>query len=202
MSQTLLKRKMIYVFKTLIRSENVDLNRFFDSLQTSPEVSKQVQHVTGLRNEFYSTFEQIQSRPMNEVNNSLEWMPLFEYLTCGVELLNLAVKKANYPINFNYHSFTFPSRTIGIHDGNSIKWSPDNEVAGTMEIILSRITYATGLLRSCGGHIAELRSCISQNNSSRAGEVLKVITDRILNACIRLHKMLDQKTLIVVRSSH
>ena len=59
--------------------------------------------------------------------------------------------------------------------------------------------YSTGLLRSCGGHIAELRSCVTQNNEARAGEVLKVISDRILNACIRLHKMLDQKKLIQVK---
>lgn len=84
---------------------------------------------------------------------------------------------------------------------NSIFDYIDNEVAATMEIILSRYLYATGLLRSCSGHIAELRSCIMQNNQVRATEVLKVISDRILNASIRMHKLQDQKNLIFVRKS-
>ena len=75
-------------------------------------------------------------------------------------------------------------------------------MAGTIEIILSRMLYSTGLLRSCGGHIAELRSCVANKNEARGMEVLKVLTDRLVNACIRLHKLQDQKKLIIVSKSY
>lgn len=108
---------MIYTFHNLIRAQPVDLSKGFDSLQTSPEVAKQIQHINNLRDNFYTTFDQIQSRPLKEVDTSLDWMPLFEYLTNTVELLNLGVKKANYPLSLNYYSFASPSKTIGINNG-------------------------------------------------------------------------------------
>ena len=111
---------MIYVFQSLLKTQEFDLNKSFDSLQTSPGISQQVQHINKLRDNFYKTFSEIESKPMNETNNSLEWMQLFEYLNLGVELLNIGVKNANFPFTFNYNSFTFPSKTINISDGNSI----------------------------------------------------------------------------------
>jgi hypothetical protein len=67
-----------------------------------------------------------------------------------------------------------------------------------MEIIFSRYLYALGLLRSSTGYIRELRSAKKDKNKIRAGEILKILMERISNAAVRILKMKDQEKLIFV----
>lgn len=60
-----------------------------------------------------------------------------------------------------------------------------------MEMIFSRYLYALGLLRSCTGYVRELRSAKKDKNKIRAGEILKILMERISNAAVRILKMKD-----------
>lgn len=67
-----------------------------------------------------------------------------------------------------------------------------------MEIIFSRYLYPLALLRSCTGYIRELRNAKRDKNSVRAGDILKVLMDRVSNAAGRVLKMKEQERLIFV----
>lgn len=97
---------MLYIFNQVPQAQPADLSKSFDSLQTSPDVSTKITQVTQLRNNFFATLGQLTTKPMTEVVDEINWMPLISYLNCGVDLLELGVKKANYPFVFNYQPFT------------------------------------------------------------------------------------------------
>ena len=54
---------------------------------------------------------------MTEVVSEILWLPLMSYLNMGVDLLDLGVKKANYPFVFNYQPFTNASQVVGVNNG-------------------------------------------------------------------------------------
>ena len=68
-----------------------------------------------------------------------------------------------------------------------------------MEIVFSRYLYALGMLRSCAGHVNELRNAKEEKNKTRCGEILKKLMERLSNAAIRILKLKDQERLIFVR---
>jgi hypothetical protein len=67
-----------------------------------------------------------------------------------------------------------------------------------MELIFTRYCYALGFLKSCSGHINELRKAKVEKNVVRSGEILKVVMERLSNAAIRILKLKDQEKLIFV----
>lgn len=79
-------------------------------------------------------------------------MPCVQYLQTGADLLELGVKNANFPFNFRYTSVLSPSKEILINDGKRLL-TVDNEVAASIEMIISRYAYALMVLKSCSGHI-------------------------------------------------
>lgn len=71
-----------------------------------------------------------------------------------------------------------------------------------MEIIFSRYLYALALLRSCTGHVKELRNAKKDKNNVRSTEILRVLMDRVSNAAVRVLKLKDQERLIFVSCTH
>lgn len=67
-----------------------------------------------------------------------------------------------------------------------------------MEIIFSRIVYALSVSRSCSGYIHELRKARLSGNSSRETEVAKTLSEVLMNATIRLHKLRTCHDIIYV----
>jgi hypothetical protein len=76
----------------------------------------------------------------------------------------------------------------------------DNEIAVCMEIIMSRLLYASALSRSAAGWISELRNARNQNQLARAKTLSKNVSDIYMNAAIRLKKLEASQALIYVRS--
>ena len=110
---------MIYVFPQIPKAMQPlpDLSKSFNSFGTGPEVAQKVQHINTLRVNFYSRVEAIERNAPNQLVGELDWMPLFEYLHSGADLLELGVKVANFPFDFKFTSVLSPSKEISINDG-------------------------------------------------------------------------------------
>lgn len=110
---------MIYIFPQIPKAMQPlpDLSKSFNSFGTGPEVAQKVQHINALRANFYNRVEGIDRTAPNQVIGELDWMPLFEYLHSGADLVELGVKVANFPFHFKYTSVLSPSKDITINDG-------------------------------------------------------------------------------------
>ena len=113
---------MLFIFHGVPQAQPTDLSKSFDSLQTTPDVSAKAQEISKLRNNFYATLGQVTTKPLNEIIQDLDWMPLISYLNIGPDLLELGVKKANYPFIFNYQPFSFSERVVTANNGKSHFW--------------------------------------------------------------------------------
>lgn len=110
---------MIYIFPQVPKAMQPlsDLSKSFNSFGTGPEVAQKVQHINTLRANFYSRVEALDKNPPNMFVGELDWMPMFEYLHSGADLLELGVKVANFPFEFRFTSVLSPSKDITINDG-------------------------------------------------------------------------------------
>ena len=108
---------MLLIFHGVPQAQPADLSKSFDSLQTTPDISAKIAEVTRLRNNFYATMGQITTKPLKEIVSDLEWLPLISYLNVGPDLMDIGVKKANYPFIFNYQPFTFAERVVTANNG-------------------------------------------------------------------------------------
>jgi hypothetical protein len=57
------------------------------------------------------------SKPSTEIIDEINWMPLLSYLNTTPELLELGVKKANYPYVLNFQPLTNASQVVGTNNG-------------------------------------------------------------------------------------
>ena len=110
---------MIYIFPKLPKASMPlpDLSKCFNNFGTGPEVAQKIQYIQNLREKFYTNVDLMDKRVPNQFVGEWDWMPLFEYLQAGPELLELGVKVANFPFNFKYTSVLSPSKDILINDG-------------------------------------------------------------------------------------
>lgn len=111
---------MLFTFNAVPQAQPCDLTKSFDSLQTSPQISAQIQEITNLRNNFYATLGQLTTKPLNEMVTEVQWMPLMTYLNKGPDLLEFGVKKANYPFTLNYQPFSNSGLVVNGGNGNLI----------------------------------------------------------------------------------
>lgn len=110
---------MIYIFPQLPKAipPLPDLSKSFNSFGTGPEVAYKIQHINTLRSNFYMRIEAIDRNPLNQYASEVDWMPMFEYLQSGPDLLELGVKVANFPFDFKFKSVLSPTKDIMINDG-------------------------------------------------------------------------------------
>jgi len=73
----------------------------------------------------------------------------------------------------------------------------DNEVAVTIEIIMSRYAYALTVLKSISGHLCQVREAIKNRSKDQVLNLSKDIMDRIRNATIRVYKMWGTENFIL-----
>ena len=68
----------------------------------------------------------------------------------------------------------------------------------SIEILMSRYAYAFSVLKSCGGHICQLREEMRLKNKERCVLLIKDIVDRLRNATIRLYKLKESEMIVLV----
>lgn len=110
---------MIYIFNPVPRAipPHPDLIKSFNNFGTGPQVAAKIQQIGGLRENFYNYCDVITKMAPNQLVGEVDWMPMFEYLQNGPDLLDLGVKVANFPFNFKFSSVLSPSKEITINDG-------------------------------------------------------------------------------------
>lgn len=188
---------MIYILQKLPKAlEPTDINKAFNNFQLAPELSKRIQQINGLRDNFYKTVYDIEARPSNQLVTEIDWLPLFEYINSGPDLLEIGVKNANYPFNFRFSTVLSPSKEILINNGISTLTS-DNEVAVTIEMLISRYSFSFTLLKTCSGHIHQLREAVKNHSKDQAGTLIKEIKERLKAAIIRIYKLWASEALIL-----
>lgn len=187
---------MIYCFPQLPKAigPHPDLAKSFNNFGTGPQVAAKIQQLNGLRENFYNYVEVLEKAAPNQLIGELNWMPMFEYIHNGPDLLELGVKVANLPFNFRYACILSPSKDITIND--------NNEVACTIEMIMSRYSYAFAVLKSCSGHLYKFREAARSKANDQATALIKEIKERIKNAALRIYKMWGTENLILVCSTY
>jgi hypothetical protein len=132
----------------------------------------------------------------NQFIGEVDWMPMFEYLHSGADLLELGVKVANFPFDFKFKSVLHPTKDISILDGNCLLL--DNEVACSIEIIISRYSYALSILKSCSGHLYKFREAAKDKSKDESLTLSKEIMERIKNSTLRIYKMWSMEAILLV----
>jgi len=108
---------MLLTINGVPQAQPADLIKSFDSLQTSPDIASKINEITQLRNNFYGKLGQLTTKPLNEVIQEIDWLPMMSYLNNGADLLKLGVKNANYPFCLNFQPFTFASKVVTANNG-------------------------------------------------------------------------------------
>lgn len=118
---------MILTFTKIPKSQPCDLSKSFDPMQTTPDVATKIGELNTNRNKFYGEVNKATQAPLEEIQDGLDWMSMLAYLNSGPDLLEIAVKRANYPIVLSYMPMTVPT--------------PIQENAGKKSFPLSLIQY-------------------------------------------------------------
>lgn len=185
---------MIYIFGSLPKAvpPHFELAKAFNNFSTPAEVARKIQDIQKLRDNFYTVVAQMEQKAPNQMVTDWDWMPCMQYLQQGPELLEVGVKNANFPFNFKWTSVLSPSKEIIIND--------DNEVAASIEMIISRYSYALMVLKSCSGHIYQFREAARNKAKDQAVVLSKDILERLRNATIRVYKLWGVENLVIVVS--
>lgn len=70
-------------------------------------------------------------------------------------------------------------------------------MASTIEIIISRYSFAIGMLKSASGHILQFREALVNKAKDRAGLLMKEIYERLQSATVRIYKLWASEKLIL-----
>jgi hypothetical protein len=76
-------------------------------------------------------------------------------------------------------------------------FTKDNEVAATIEIIISRYSFALTLLKSASGHIFQLREAAQNKNKEQVTNLVKEIKERIRIGTMRVYKLWGSENLLL-----
>lgn len=76
--------------------------------------------------------------------------------------------------------------------------NPENEVACTIEIIISRYSYVLAILKSCSGHLYKYREAARAKSTDQGLVLIKEMMERLKNALIRIYKMWGNEAVILV----
>jgi hypothetical protein len=75
--------------------------------------------------------------------------------------------------------------------------TPDNEVAATMELIISRYAFAFTLLKSASGHVFQVREAVKSKNKEQALNLLKEVKERVRLGTMRVFKLWGLETVVL-----
>lgn len=167
-----------------------DLQASFHAFSVPPEVSQKITLLSQQRAQFYDIINQIQNAPLEQFQPDFNWMPLYEYISGGYDLLEYSTKFSNFPLSLEYISLLNPSHRVTINNSN--------EVASTMEIIYSRYCYCLAALRSVSGHLGRFRQAKSVGNVDLANSTVKDMLERVKNGVVRVYKLWSAERFILV----
>lgn len=71
-------------------------------------------------------------------------------------------------------------------------------MATSIELIISRYSYALTILKSCSGHAYKFREASKCKAKDQAMTLAKEIMERIKNATIRIYKMWNCEAILLV----
>lgn len=134
---------MFYFFEQVPQAQPADLQKSFDHLSTPPEVSKLVYDITGLRNHFFATMGQLTTKPITEIVEVIEWEQLLTYMNKTPDLLELGVKKANFPFVLNYQPFSNPGQVVSCNNGKLLN------IVFNFQIMRSQSRWRSSLPDTC-----------------------------------------------------
>ena len=93
---------MFFTFLALPQGNPVNITTSFDALSTSPETQTKITNISNMRNSFYAGLAELTSKPLNDTVPEFPALNYMPYLQAEVDLMEIAVKQANYPLNFSY----------------------------------------------------------------------------------------------------
>lgn len=110
---------MIYSFPALPKNlaPGYDVTKAFNNFSTPPDVSTRLARIAQLREQFWATVSQMEAKPPQQLTAEIDWMPMYEYISMGPDFLEIAVKHANFPLNFKHSSILNPQLPIVIDNG-------------------------------------------------------------------------------------
>ena len=71
-------------------------------------------------------------------------------------------------------------------------------MAASIELIISRYSYALTILKSCSGHAYKFREASKSKAKDQAMVMAKEMMERIKNATIRIYKMWSCEAILLV----
>ncbi len=74
-------------------------------------------------------------------------------------------------------------------------------MACTIEIIISRYSYAMAILKSCSGHVYKFREAARAKSTDQGLALIKEMMERLKNALVRIYKMWGTEAVILVDST-
>ena len=181
---------MIYNFQVLPKSltPGYDLSKAFNNFSTPPDVSLKLQKIATLREQFWSIVAQMEAKPAQQITADIDWMPMYEYITLGPDFLEISVKHSSYPLAFKHSSILNPSLPIVIDNGRFDVYL-ENEVAVSIEMIMSRYAYCFAILKSVSGHVTQLRLHIANKAKDQGLALIGQIRERLQNTCARTYRI-------------
>jgi hypothetical protein len=181
---------MIYSFPLLPKNliPGYDLSKAFNNFSTPPDVSVKLQKIAGLREQFWSIVGQMEAKPAQQITAEIDWISMYEYITLGPDFLEISVKHSSYPLAFKHSSILNPSLPIVVDNGRFHIYS-ENEVAVTIEMIMSRYAYCLAMLKSVSGHVNLLRLHIANKAKDQGLVLVGQIRERLQNTCVRTYRI-------------
>jgi hypothetical protein len=108
---------MIFTQLELLQSQPVDLTKAFN-MQTHPGTASKIQEINKRRHDFYTKCSQLVRTDLKQPASDFDWLSMLTYLNDGVDLLELTVKQANYPLNFEYRPVSKGLESVKECQGN------------------------------------------------------------------------------------
>jgi hypothetical protein len=165
---------------------NNDISPAFSQTPLSEEEKRYCVNLNEQRKKFYLFFQNMMSSRHREIDMKTLQM-LKSYLFNTYDIMETACTKGSNPMGPQFHS------CLSL-DVNNFQVVEDNEVATTIEIILSRYTYSFGLLASLQQDYLELATY--KGNFEQLSTRIKRMLTTVEDACVRMAKLFYLKDLL------
>jgi hypothetical protein len=78
-----------------------------------------IQEINKRRHDFYTRCSALIRTDLKQPHNDFDWLPMLTYLNDGPDLLEKAVKEANYPIPFQFRPVSKGLEPVGEQQGKN-----------------------------------------------------------------------------------
>ena len=177
---------MLFFPKDLPYATNFDLPRAFQASNLSQDDQKFIINLNEQRRKYYRTFTSTINAKTFKPLEQEDVQNLKAYLFNTYDIMEHLCTKASAPLRPAFHS----AFSLKVADFEVIE---DNEVASTIEIVMSRYSYAFGMINSLKVCTNELLRCSNfEQLSKRVKHMLVTVED----ACVRMAKLYYLKDIV------